>query len=340
MRRLTTLILTILLIVPVAAPAAAQTAERNSCPSSIPRAGYSDVDAGGTHAFDIDCIWWRGITDREGTFGPTENLPRWEMATWISNSLRWVQYYVIENPTTFSDTGALPTDVADAIEFISRIDITKGIGGGLYDPNGAVPRWQMALFLTRMVEAAGLPLPDGADQGFVDIGGSTVEAQLAINQLAQLGITKGTGPETFSPDDTVTREQMASFVARTLEEIWVLFPFPDACNDTAPFECTGARSEAISATDLRLRAAIFGVEGFLTISGVVEVLEDPGTTVEIYFDGVRQIVTKSVLARSGIAYAFFETTVPAGTSGSVTIEVRSFVVGDLIETDIVEVSFS
>lgn len=98
--------------------------------------------------------------------------------------------------------------------------------------------------------------------------------------------------------------------------------------------------EAIPATDLRVRATIFGVEDFLTISGVVELLEDPGTTVEIYFDGVRQIVTKSVLASSGIAYAFFETTVPAGTTGTIAVEVRTFVVGDLIETDVVAVTFS
>ena len=66
-----------------------------------------------------------------------------------------------------------------------------------------------------------LPDPDGEARSALPSGdlrvsstfGETPEAQLAINQLAQLGITKGTGPDTFSPGERVTREQMASFVA-------------------------------------------------------------------------------------------------------------------------------
>lgn len=342
MKRLTTLILTVMLILPVAAPAVAQTVERNSCPSDIPRAGYSDVDAGGTHAFDVDCIWWLTITDRQGTFGPTENLPRWEMATWIRNSLGWVQFYTIENPTTFTDTGALPADVADAIEFIGRIDITKGVGDGLYDPYGAVPRWQMALFLTRLVEAAGLALPDGADQGFVDVGGSTVEAQLAINQLAQLGITKGTGLDTFSPDDTVTREQMASFIARALEQIWVVFP-AGICDDAQPATCNDEWSGAIPATPLRIRSAVIGFSSDADpaeFAEVVAILEGSSLTMEMYIDGIRQAATKSVLVRSGVAYAFWETSLPAGSMGSFEIEARFHIDGQLTFTQILQLTLS
>jgi hypothetical protein len=40
---------------------------------------------------------------------------------------------------------------------------------------------------------------------------------VAINQLKQLGITTGTSPTTFNPGGLVRRDQMASFLARTLE---------------------------------------------------------------------------------------------------------------------------
>lgn len=342
MKRLLTVLIVVALAVPtLGLSAAAQTTVRNSCPSDIPRAGYTDVDANGTHAFDIDCIVWRGITDRVGTFGPADALPRWEMAQWIWGSLSWIQYVTVENEATFTDIAGLSPEIQDAIEFVRQADVTKGIGNDLYDPYGAVPRWQMALFLTRMVEAAGLPLPGGAPQGFVDIGGATTEAQLAINQLAELGITRGTSETTFSPDQVVTREQMASFIARTLEQTWVLFPFPTECNTTVdPAECTGVRTEAIPSTPLRVRTAIWGVEGFLTIEGVVSLLEDPGTTTEVYIDGVRQIVTKSIVARSKIAYAFHEFTLPAGTNGTFTIEVQTFVSGQLLESDVIEMTFN
>jgi hypothetical protein len=75
----------------------------------------------------------------------------------------------------------------------------------------------MALFLTRIVAATGIDLPDGFDQGFADLGSIQPNAQVAINQLKQLGITTGTSETTFNPTGLVRRDQMASFLARTLQ---------------------------------------------------------------------------------------------------------------------------
>jgi len=82
-----------------------------------------------------------------------------------------------------------------------------------------VPRWQMALFLTRMAVPAGAALGDGSDQGFTDISGKSAEIQTAINQLKQLGITVGTDAAgiLFNPDGIVTREEMALFISRLLK---------------------------------------------------------------------------------------------------------------------------
>ena len=74
----------------------------------------------------------------------------------------------------------------------------------------------MALFLIRTASAVGITLPDGASQGFVDLGGLDSATQTAINQLAQLGITTGTGPGTFSPQVPVSRWQMANFLTRLI----------------------------------------------------------------------------------------------------------------------------
>lgn len=336
MKRLTTLILTVLLIVPVAAPAVAQTAERNSCPSSIPRAGFSDVDPASPHAFDIDCIAWRSITDKEGTFGPSDNLPRWEMASWIRNTVLWVQPVFIGNEITFTDTGALPSEVADSIEFIRTIDITKGVGSGLYDPYGAVPRWQMALFLTRMAEATGLVLPSGEPQGFVDIQDETPEAQLAINQLAQLGITKGTGPDTFSPGDVVTREQMASFVARSLEQSWVISIYGIDCDGGNPETCSGDRSNPASETPLRIRSAgLSGSSDPVEMQASVDFWQGSRPSVELYIDGVRQVATKSLVIRSEAVYAFWEFSMPADAVGFVEIEERFLIDGQVVGVTVV-----
>jgi hypothetical protein len=99
---------------------------------------------------------------------------------------------------------------------LAELGITAGVGEGRFDPAGVVSRWQMALFITRQLTAMGLTLPDGASQGFTDLGELPPTTQTAINQIAQLGIARGTGDGLYAPNEAVTRAQMASFLARTM----------------------------------------------------------------------------------------------------------------------------
>ena len=110
----------------------------------------------------------------------------------------------------FSDT------TAAAVNCIAYYGITKGTTATTYSPFDTVTRWQMALFLTRMASVSGIVLGTGADQGFTDIVGKSSEIRTAINQIKQLGITVGKTATTFAPDDNVTREEMALFIARFL----------------------------------------------------------------------------------------------------------------------------
>ena len=81
----------------------------------------------------------------------------------------------------------------------------------------------MASFLARAWEAAGRECSTAAAGAFFDdvASGSTHAAGIAC--MAALGITRGTAAGTFSPSDTVTRAQMATFLAR----------FHEALTDTA-----------------------------------------------------------------------------------------------------------
>ena len=110
----------------------------------------------------------------------------------------------------FTDTTS--TDV----DCIAMFGITLGVTATTYEPSASIPRWQMALYLTRTASIAGHTLGSGADQGFTDISGYSAEIQTAINQLKQLTVTTGTTATTYSPDDNVTREQMAMFLNRLL----------------------------------------------------------------------------------------------------------------------------
>jgi hypothetical protein len=95
------------------------------------------------------------------------------------------------------------------IERIVLDGLTGGIGNGLYGPAAGVSRGQLATFVAR---ALGLePAPAGP---FTDIAGSPHEG--SINAVAAAGIVQGFSDGTYRPSAPVTREQMATFLARAL----------------------------------------------------------------------------------------------------------------------------
>ena len=108
----------------------------------------------------------------------------------------------------FTDTTS--TDV----DCIKMFGITQGATATTYEPAGTIPRWQMALFLSRMYTSTSLAAGTGTFTAFTDISGYSAEIQTAINAIAASGITVGTATGVFSPADNVTREQMALFLYR------------------------------------------------------------------------------------------------------------------------------
>ena len=82
----------------------------------------------------------------------------------------------------------------------------------------SVTREHMALFLTRLAGLVGIDGFDPDDPGFTDTGDLSEKSQTAIAQLADLGITKGTSDTTYSPGASVTRGQMALFIARLMND--------------------------------------------------------------------------------------------------------------------------
>ena len=326
--RIAVAVLTFLVSLAAVPALAAPPDDRASCPPDIPRAEYSDVYPLSPHAFDIDCLAWRSIIDGDGTLGPTEPLARWEMAIWLDRALRWVQDRYGSVPSPFTDTVGL--SAAESIGAISQVDITRGVGDDRFDPYGAVPRWQMALFLTRTFEAAGNVLPTAIDQGFIDVGGVTAEARTAIDQLAMLGVTRGTGPATFSPDQAVTREQMASFVARLLEEIWVIQPVTTACDTSSfPIRCSGTMTVVSPPTDVRIRLPLFMAAHVGNLDTAAARIGDSGTRIELLVDGAPLNVRSSQYRHSGAVYRYWEGDIAAGVSGILTVEARTYLAGEL-----------
>ena len=105
----------------------------------------------------------------------------------------------------------------DNINCLAHYGITTGKTADSYDPGANVTRSQMALFLTRMADVAGVTIDDAMDAGFTDLGDTGSDRVAAINRLANAGIMPGRTATTFDPTDDVTRADMALHLFRFLD---------------------------------------------------------------------------------------------------------------------------
>lgn len=112
----------------------------------------------------------------------------------------------------------------DAVLWAAENGITSGTTAITFSPDNLCTRAQMATFLWR---AAGSPDPVGSSNPFVDVAADAYYAK-AVQWAYEKGITGGTSAETFSPDQTCTRAQMATF-------LWRNAGSPAALNTSNPF---------------------------------------------------------------------------------------------------------
>jgi len=106
---------------------------------------------------------------------------------------------------TFNDVIGSP--FIDDITWLHYAGISNGCGGGSFCPTPNVRRDEMASFLARA-----LLLPPSSTDHFSDDNGNIHEGN--INAVADRGITLGCGGGNYCPDSPVTRDEMASFLAR------------------------------------------------------------------------------------------------------------------------------
>ena len=99
----------------------------------------------------------------------------------------------------------------EAVKWAIKNGITGGVGNNLFAPGQPCTRAQIVTFLWR---AAGSPEPK-ALSSFTDVAPDAYYAK-AVAWAIENGITTGTAAAAFSPDDTCTRAQAVTFLARAL----------------------------------------------------------------------------------------------------------------------------
>ncbi len=179
------------------------------------------------HAAAIACMAARHVLSGKtaDTYDPHTPVTREQMATLLVNALRAAGVNVAAATSTFTDIPDGDVHAGD-IGALAQLGVAKGHTPTEFDPAGRVTREQMATFLNRAyVVAAGSPLPAGPAGVFTDIpdgDGHTAD----IEAVAAAGISLGHTATTFQPGVAVPRDQLASFLARTLNLVAQVKPLP------------------------------------------------------------------------------------------------------------------
>jgi hypothetical protein len=278
-------------------------------------------DDGSVHEADINGIAEVGITQGCGgtNFCPRGGVTRAEMASFLVRAMELTP----QNSGPFADISS--SIHAANINALATAGITTGCSPTAYCPDLVVSREQMATFLTRALELT------PSQHNFADVGIGT-HAQ-DIGAIAAAGITTGCGPGLYCPFDWVTREQMASFLARAFE-IAKVYPQIPLLVGTNPW-CTKDGLSCFASIVVPFRGLYEVREGFYEVGG--DSIATSGQ-VEISLNGFQiPLVALPVTQGTTLSERLFKgtTTLAPGTH---RFEVRWFWNGVLEQTTTIAVT--
>jgi hypothetical protein len=232
---ITLALLPLLLVAVGVVPAHADTGLTGACPDTSEVGEFPDT-TGSVHAEAISCLAGWGITTGhdDGTFRPREAVTRGQLATFLHRLVGMSHQTLDTDGFNFVD---VPDDHPhyEAIATLAGTGVVNGIDDRHFAPDRPVTRGQMAALLMRVhILVFDADLPMAAQTQLTDIEGTTHVT--SIRHLVATGITTGYDDGTFRPSNSVTRDQMASFLARHLDVLVALdevaAPDTDESSDT------------------------------------------------------------------------------------------------------------
>lgn len=123
--------------------------------------------------------------------------------------LAWIEIRFAGEEPLFADVDNSAYYAVPALWAALR-GISNGTDADCFSPDDPCTRGQAVTFLWR---AAGMPEPTGAENPFADISGEDY-CYKAVLWAAETGVTNGTSPTAFSPDNPCTRGQVVTFLYR------------------------------------------------------------------------------------------------------------------------------
>ena len=106
------------------------------------------------------------------------------------------------------------------IDFVASRGLLTGTGETTFTPDGTITR---GMFVTALGRLAGVDPTAYTSSRFTDVAADAYYAPY-VEWAASKGIVNGTGEKTFSPDSTITREQMAAIMQRYADKLGCTLP--------------------------------------------------------------------------------------------------------------------
>lgn len=189
------------------------------CLRGIFEGRFSD-DEGSVHEDSIEQIARWGVTTGCGDnrFCPSRTVNRAQMAAFLYRAVTHLHGAPAQSgEARLSDVAGDAWYRANALWAVNKSVIRAP--SGRFDPGGAVTRADMAEMLIAAFDH--LTAPARARGLFTDTGGLPDAAVRAMEGIRAAGVTTGcaTNPLRYCPDKTVTRAQMASFLARAVRAL-------------------------------------------------------------------------------------------------------------------------
>ena len=190
-----------------------------ACPAPTSQPTFTDVASGNVHLVAVECLAELAVTVGvgDGRYAPADLVTRLQMASFTARLLQAGGVTLpTDPPDAFDDDDGTVHELA--VNQLVALDVIRGdtgeVGRTLYGTT-SMKRDRMAAWMARAYELiAGQPLPATDEDYFGDDDPAFHEAD--INRLAAAGVVQGTGPGVYSPRNSVRRDQMASYLARTL----------------------------------------------------------------------------------------------------------------------------
>lgn len=126
------------------------------------------------------------------------------------------KYGVYEYTKTYRDVPESHWAYA-IIQELSFKEIANGVTDGTFAPDQALTRAELTALLVRSLGLGGEPETGASQAQFRDVKNGDWFAE-AVGTAYALGLVQGTSEESFEPNRTVTREEMAVMIVRAIEK--------------------------------------------------------------------------------------------------------------------------